>query len=660
MLYNNVISIVRLRLLLLLGVSGCFQVPMRRVVHDSPTVKVDLTVVSFQARVVCSQGNKCVFLIEANISDTKSKGHVGIVGLPAGVQLDHSLLKQAMESKNQAEQLLWKNKSFIYWQQGYSNGDGKFLFTIDQNDVNKCVASSYNIYMIYVEEGSDRLVHSPSYCLMDISQFDSSSSSNYDESMKLTIKEPDSKINEDNPATWNLKGSVAGKLNEGEQVGFILTKPNLDPCTCVSKVIASDRGWPEKIAFLDDCIVVPGTYETNSKDINGVLEGDKLPIEAQVFHIYCYLKRGSQYYLTDAYQSIDLKGKPYDLQSLAIEVTCAEALGNITAVNLQGNRQLVTIPGEMEACVLFFKKGTIWRTHEIKALYKQMQEKKVRAAMTKDQRLCLVANEVEILDSTCLSFFARNFHYAYFTCLLARSDGMVKCYSKQLELSLRFVSAQNQSANASQNQTGNASENQTENQTEPPVNNQSVSSNHADLTIGPAKLSLSIRDKFITKVDLCAPTVSSGASGFIYHGFLLANKPAEQLSDQHVREMLNLSMVNVVSSPVVHNQDQRERVIMYKVGDTINEQIKNMESLEFYSEDKPVHWSIVYWQQLNDSYIRFSKPAEVKIEVEPEEPPAAGVSDVAVSPSPVEDNTRKVPNKENSGFFDRFFKRSGS
>ena len=119
-------------------------------------------------------------------------------------------------------------------------------------------------------------------------------------------------------------------------------------------------------------------------------------------------------------------------------------------------------------------------------------------------------------------------------------------------------------------------------------------------------------------------------------------------------------MVNVVSSPVVHNQDQRERVIMYKVGDTINEQIKNMESLEFYSEDKPVHWSIVYWQQLNDSYIRFSKPAEVKIEVEPEEPPAAGVSDVAVSPSPVEDNTRKVPNKENSGFFDRFFKRSGS
>ncbi|WP_339044374.1 hypothetical protein [Cardinium endosymbiont of Tipula unca] len=601
---------------------GCSQVPIASISDKSFVQKVSIADCNLLGSIGCMEGNKKSFLLYckgyiSNKTD-QNKGYVAIVGIADGT-LDsrNSILTNSVACKDQIGNLVWEeNGNFVLWNNANIYGNENIIIDLDEAAYQKLRSKTYHMYMAYAQDDTAYVCHSATpikLTIQDNTLIDHTT-------LKLQATTYGTQRT-DRGIDWLLKGSMAaGSCPENAKLGFILVKEGSKqtPYDMVRKVLASGEAWPTTSTLLNDCIVVPGSLRTSDHVIEGHLLSEQLPIKSGQYKIFCYLSRDNQHHISQMEYilpntsansssaacpppSITFTGKNYNLKLLDLSICRKQVSGGSTTIQFSDfkiqytiDHQAVSLPDNLEACLLFLQKGSIWRTAKVEALYKELHATNNVSSMTDDATLCLVTNGCKQLEPSCRDFFSTRSDYEFFICLFSKENNKLIYYTERQEVrTTSSVETPEQEA--------------------------------LTLTITePAQLVLTKNSTGATvKVTFTSPTVSLSGSGVVHEGFLMAKN--DSLLDNDLNENKQL-VTKHIKSREMESMHEPHCLIFKKAALNISTRIKDLYN------DPNATWicnnqlAVIYWVQCTDGSIAFSKPSALSYKEEKEEKEEASSS----------------------------------
>lgn len=284
--------------------------------------------------------------------------------------------------------------------------------------------------------------------------------------------------------------------------------------------------------------------------------------------------------------SITFTGKEYNLKLLDLSICREQASGGIPDIKFSDfkiqysiDNQIVSLPSNLEACLLFLQKGCIWRTAKVEALYKELHTTNTVSSMTDDASLCLVVNGCKQLASSCRDFFCKESDYEFFICLFSKENNALVYYTERQEMGIKTRDVQ--------------------------IPEQEL----LKLEImDPAQLVLIKNNGSTAKVAFTSPTVSLSGSGVVNEGFLMAQNTS--LLDNYGSKNKKL-VSKYITNGGMEPMHEGDCLVFKKETPHINTCIKDI-----YNTNPNATWiccdnqlAIIYWAQCTDGSIVLSKPS---------------------------------------------------
>ncbi|WP_133281600.1 hypothetical protein [Cardinium endosymbiont of Culicoides punctatus] len=597
--------------------------PIESITCKNFTPTVSISDCSLLGSIGYMEGKKKSFLLQCqgHISNKpyQTHGYVAIVGLCNPSKNSTSILTQSMECKNQIGHIVWQeNGDFVVWNKENSIENEKIIIDLDETAYKKLCANSYDIYMAYAQDDATYLCHSVTPVKFDIQ------SNTFPDYTAYKLEALSYGTQQVSCGTdWLLKGSITpNSFPKHAKMGFILVneKSNASPYDMVHKVLASGEAWPTTPTLFSDCIIVPGNLRAVDHIIEGHLLSEQLPIKKGKFKIFCYLMYDCYYYIsqmeyvyTDANTNtahtacpppeITFTGETYHLALSDLIIYLKLVSASPPVVNLSDfkiqcfvNNETTSLPTDVEVCLLFLQKGSIWRTNKIENLYKGLVH--TCSNMSDDASLCLVANGCKQLTPVCSNFFRKNFDYECFICLFSKKDKRLIFYTERQEANIKIEEVKVEKPIPI-----------LEEKTVPTSVQKPI-----DIKIGiktPGQLYIEKnQDGTLQKLIFTCPEVSVfNSSGVNCEGFIMAqNEPLSNIDRN--KQLISKFLKN--NNDSIHEEEYL--VFKKSASDSISTYIKDLYPKTTWMQKNQNQLSIIYWIQYADGNIVFSEHNPLSVE----------------------------------------------
>lgn len=608
------------------GLLGCTQVTLSSIQASSST-QVTLQSSHLLGSISCLEGTQTAFLVQCTglVSNPNAQGAVGIIGIPAGTALQPDVLEQARRVNQKRGKLLWQDGCFVFWQRGNTQGKNSISFALEESNDQQLATRNYIIYMVHTE-GASNIIHAPTGIKLTIPQ--RSWPLDYN-ALQLRATGYGTKQVQDG-VEWLLKGSIAAQATLPDDVfGFFLVRERKNPYKLMQKIIGSGEPWPIKPTLLNDCLIVPNSMRKKDHALEGHLLSNDLPLKEGSFSLFCYVKQGSGWYIsqmehvlpsmvhgrlstvaTPKPPTLALQGARYKVAPLQPEVCCASLSGRMQSVQWTNRTPENTLPADVQPCILFLRQGTIWRTMKLEALFAQLRTANYNVCVNEEHTLCLTTDESKTLDPNCFAFFDSSHDFQCFTCLFSKQEGKLKYYTEKQPVSLMHTAL------------------------------------CAPLTIkltGTASLSITSTPEVATKVQLSTPTVSLSDKQVRASGFLLAHRLVVETKYHAQNQACVLQYLKEGHSEALYKDGR----LLYTVGaGNVQNCIATCYQEKLWTVANPLKdLAIVSWAQLQDGSIAFSNVVSVAVEEKTTPLPALPTQEPPLreGQEEAEDATDKLP-----------------
>ncbi|HLP35160.1 MAG TPA: hypothetical protein VK133_04200 [Amoebophilaceae bacterium] len=437
------------------GVLGCTRVTPASIQCSSET-QITLQSSEFLGSISCLEGTQTSFLVRCTgwVSNPKGTGAVGVIGIPADAALE-AVLEHARKVNSKRGEPLWRDGCFVFWQKGNAHrGTNGIAFPVEEFDRQRLTTRDYTLYMVYTE--GTNIIHDPTGLKLTIPQRDKLL-----DYKALQLRATGYGIKQvEHGVEWLLKGSVAKQATlpvDPNAFGFLLargTREGGDPCKLMEKIVGSGEPWPTKSALLNDCLIVPGSVRKVDHALEGHLSSNNLALKEGTFSLFCYVKQGANWYISQMEHvlpctadgrlspqppTLALQETGYKVAPLQPEVCCTSLSGRIQSVQWINHTPASALPADIQPCILFLRKGTLWRTAKLETLFAQLRTSNDNVYVNNEHTLCLTTDESKTLDPPCYTFFNDSHDFKCFRCLFSKKEGKLKYYTEKQSIEPRHI-----------------------------------------------------------------------------------------------------------------------------------------------------------------------------------------------------------------------------